>query len=79
MSIAFLGAMDEEVRLVRAMMTDVSERTIAKRTYYEGKINGYDVVLVSSRWAKVASAITATTLINTFNAEFVLFTGLPRA
>ena len=49
------------------------------RTYYRGNLWGKDVVLVFSRWGKVASATTATHLINDFKVSEILFTGVAGA
>ena len=46
------------------------------RTYYQGKLFNKKVVLVFSRWGKVASATTATQLINDFDVEEIIFTGV---
>jgi adenosylhomocysteine nucleosidase len=61
------------------MMSIEKETTVAGRVYSEGTINGTNVVLVFSRWGKVASASTTTTLINKFDIDFVLFTGVAGA
>jgi len=67
MKIGIMGAMPEEVNDIKHMMTDITEHQHAGRTFYEGKINNTSVVLTISRWGKVASATTATTLIENFN------------
>ena len=46
------------------------------RTFYEGMLYGKEVVLVFSRWGKVAAATTATQLILHFGVEFIIFTGV---
>lgn len=79
MKIGILGAMLEEVSSIKELMVISKETTIADRTYYEGKIKDTEVVLVFSRWGKVASACTTTTLINQFAVSFILFTGVAGA
>ena len=79
MKIGILGAMPEEISSIKNLMVIDREITIASRIYSEGKINNIDVVLVFSRWGKVASASTTTTLINKFNVDFILFTGVAGA
>jgi adenosylhomocysteine nucleosidase len=46
------------------------------RTYYQGRLFDKKVILVFSRWGKVASATTATQLINDFNVKEIIFTGV---
>ena len=79
MKIGILGAMLEEVSSIEKLMEITNKKEIGSRTYIEGSISGIDVVLTFSRWGKVASASTTTTLINLFNVDFVLFTGVAGA
>lgn len=79
LKIGLLGAMEEEVSAIKDKMMIEEEIIIAGRTYYIGRIDHLDVVLSFSRWGKVASASTATTLINVFNVDFILFTGVAGA
>ena len=71
-----MGAMVEEVREILQAMEDVRETKIGSRTFYEGILEGTPVVLAFSRWGKVASSSTATTLIQTFDVDKLLFTGV---
>lgn len=77
--IGIMGAMEEEVKDIKRLMTDITVTHSGNREFYQGKINGYDVVLVFSRWGKVASASTATTLINDFKIDSLIFTGVAGA
>jgi len=77
--IGILGAMLEEVSSIKEMMIINKETTIANRNYIEGTINDIEVVLVFSRWGKVASASTTTTLINKFSVNFIFFAGVAGA
>lgn len=77
--IGIIGAMDEEINLLRKELQDPYTQTIANRQYYAGKLYGIDTILVSSRWGKVASASTATTLFNLFNPDIIIFTGIAGA
>ena len=69
---------EEEVE-TRHKMEDVETRSIAGREYYTGKLYGVDTILVFSRWGKVASSSTVTSLINVFGAELIIFTGVAGA
>jgi adenosylhomocysteine nucleosidase len=50
-----------------------------RRTYHSGYLWGIPVVIVFSRWGKVAAATTATDLISDFRVSEILFTGVAGA
>lgn len=79
MKIGIMGAMIEEVELIKHEMAVSKEDNIGGRTFISGTLNGFETVLVFSRWGKVASASTATTLLNLYNIDFLLFTGVAGA
>lgn len=79
MKIGILGAMLEEVQTIKNKMQNVDTKIIGGREYYTGKLHGIDTTLAFSRWGKVASASTVTTLINTFGAGLIVFTGVAGA
>lgn len=79
MKIGIIGAMQEETLLILKSMKVLSEETIGMRTYYSGKLFDKDIVLVFSRWGKVAAASTVTTLIQRYYVDLVLFTGVAGA
>lgn len=68
-------AMEEEIRLLTQDMSAEKTTEIAGRTFYEGLLYGKEVVLVQSRIGKVAAASTATTLIDRFQVDCVIFCG----
>ena len=49
------------------------------REYIEGSLYGFDSVLVFSRWGKVAAASTATTLLEVYDVNLIVFTGVAGA
>jgi adenosylhomocysteine nucleosidase len=77
--IAIMGAMPEEVQGIIDLMEEVEVREIGMRNYHVGKIIQKPCVVVFSRWGKVAAAATASTLINIFKAEEIIFTGVAGA
>lgn len=79
MKIGIMGAMQQEIDHIKKRMQVDNEELIANRVYSAGKIDNTDVVLVFSNWGKVASASTATTLIQHFGCDFVIFTGVAGA
>lgn len=74
--IGILGAMPQEIQLIKEQMTVCQETVLADRIYYEGELAGQEIVLVFSRWGKVAASSTVTTLIAIFNVTHVLFIGV---
>jgi len=74
-----MGAMPQEIEGVIAMLENPVRKVIGMRAYTSGTINGIDVVVVFSRWGKVAAAATVATLIHVFNVTGVIFTGVAGA
>jgi adenosylhomocysteine nucleosidase len=79
MRIGVIGAMLEEIELVKQEMKIEKVEEIGKRSYYIGELYGKDAVLVFSRYGKVAAASTVTTLIEKFNVDMIVFTGVAGA
>lgn len=77
--VGIMGAMREEVHEILAMLHKSQPKEIAGRIFHEGKLQGIDVVVVFSRWGKVAAASTATTLIREFDITELIFTGVAGA
>ena len=79
MAIGIMSAMREEIACLMDQV-ETKERIVkGMRTYLRGLLWGKEVVLVFSRWGKVASATTATHLINEFDVSEILFTGVAGA
>jgi adenosylhomocysteine nucleosidase len=74
-----MGAMREEIALLIRDMESSARSQIAGREFYVGNLYGAESVLVTSRIGKVASAVTATTLIHEFDVDMILFTGMAGA
>jgi adenosylhomocysteine nucleosidase len=77
--IGILGAMPEEISGVVGLLNNKKEVVKGMRTYYTGTINKIEVVVVFSRWGKVASATTVTHLIVEFDITHLIFTGVAGA
>ncbi|MBQ1786637.1 MAG: 5'-methylthioadenosine/S-adenosylhomocysteine nucleosidase, partial [Turicibacter sp.] len=60
MTIAIIGAMEEEVTLLREAMEVEEVKTIAHVEFTKGKLNQKDVVLLKSGIGKVNVAIATT-------------------
>ncbi len=79
MKLGIIGAMPQEIdRIVEELETESIEQ-IAGRSYHIGRFEGADCMLVFSHWGKVAAAITATTLIERFGVDCIIFTGVAGA
>ena len=74
--IALVSAMHEELAAVLARMPDEQKTVVAGREFWVGHWHGHEVVAVLSRIGKVAAATTATTLIERFGVNRIVFTGV---
>ena len=75
MTIAIIGAMEEEVALLRDAMEVEEVRTIAHVEFTKGKLNHREVVLLKSGIGKVNVAIATTLLLEHYNIDYVINTG----
>jgi len=75
MKIAILGAMDQEVALLKASLENVTVSEYAHLNFYSGQMHGVDVVVVKCGIGKVASSVATTVLIDMFAPDFVVNTG----
>ena len=55
--LGIIGAMDEEVAMIKAQLTDVQVETRAAMDFYKGKLEGKEVVVVRSGIGKVNAAM----------------------
>lgn len=74
--IAIISAMQEEIQALLNELKEVKITEKGMRKYYTGILFNKRVVLAFSRWGKVASAVTTTQLINDFNIDEIIFTGV---
>lgn len=77
--VGIISAMQEEIQALLHELQQVATTEKGMRTYYTGTLFDKKVVLVFSRWGKVASAATATQLINDFSVKEIIFTGVAGA
>jgi adenosylhomocysteine nucleosidase len=71
-----IGALTEEVALLKEEMKDTKTITVAGMEFCEGTIDGNEVIVVQSGMGKVNAGICAQTLINRFGANRVINTGV---
>lgn len=74
--IGIISAMQEENQALLDHLKNKKTIHKGKRIYFYGSLFNKEVVLVFSRWGKVASATTATQLINDFDPDEIIFTGV---
>ena len=74
--IGIIGAMDEEVAMLKEKLTEVQVETKAAMDFYKGKLEGKDVVVVRSGIGKVNAAMCAQILVDVYHADHVINTGI---
>ncbi|WP_070120760.1 5'-methylthioadenosine/S-adenosylhomocysteine nucleosidase [Bacillus marinisedimentorum] len=75
MRIGIIGAMDEEVELLREKIADRNETSVAGCDFYCGTIGGLDVVLLKSGIGKTNAAMATAILNERFKPDYVINTG----
>ncbi len=75
MKIGIIGAMDEEVIILKAKMNNVETTAIAGCEFYQGELNGKQVILTKSGIGKVAAAVATTLLLEHFKPDQIINTG----
>lgn len=79
MKIGIMGAMEQETSLLCRKIEHPVHEMYGMRKYTSGQLFGRDVVAVFSRCGKVAAASTATTLIEYYGVDLIIFTGVAGA
>ena len=74
--LAVIGAMEEEVRLLRAEMNGVSEASHAEILVAKGDFKGTEIALAQCGIGKVNAAICTQMLINLYQPEALVFSGV---
>lgn len=75
MTIAIIGAMEEEVTLLRDKIEDKKTETIAGCEFTIGKMDGADVILLRSGIGKVNAAMSTSILLERYKPDYVVNTG----
>ena len=74
-TVAVIGAMEQEIELLREAMDDVKSVSFGKFTAYEGEMAGKRMVLVLSGIGKVNAAVSTAWVIHQFAPDCVINTG----
>lgn len=76
MTIGIIVAMSKELRLILPMLSQAYTRTIGSTTFHLGTIGSNKVVVMECGIGKVNAAIGAVTLIDNFEPDLVINTGV---
>jgi adenosylhomocysteine/aminodeoxyfutalosine nucleosidase len=74
--LAIMGAMEEEIEPLLEYFENVKVTEFADNKYYEVNLNGLDIVIAYSKIGKVFASLTATTMIEKFGCDTLLFSGV---
>jgi adenosylhomocysteine nucleosidase len=75
MKIGIIGAMEQEVAILKSSLTNLKEERKAGANYFSGQIDGVEVVLLQSGIGKVAAAIGTSLLIDNYQPDIIINTG----
>jgi adenosylhomocysteine nucleosidase len=75
MRAGIIGAMEAEVAILKNKLTKSKTVTQSGFTFYQGELNGSEVILVQSGIGKVAAALATAFLIDKFQPDYVVNTG----
>ena len=76
MKLGIIGAMRVEVETLVEKLDNPVSKTVAWSTYYEGKLEGLDVVVVQCGVGKVNAAMCVQTLCNLYGVTHIVNTGV---
>ena len=76
MTLAVVSAMHEELRALLPLLDDCRIERLAGRDFHRGHLHGQPIVLVLSGIGKVAAAATAVLLMQAFEVQRLVFTGV---
>ena len=74
--LAIMGAMQEEIEPFLAHFKDVNVVEYANNKFYEVSYNGLEIVIAYSKIGKVFASLTASTMIEKFGCDTLLFSGV---
>lgn len=79
MNLGIIGAMEEELILIKNKINAEIINIKASKTFYKGEYMGIDIILTESGVGKVNAAVTTQILIDDFAVEKVICTGVAGA
>jgi adenosylhomocysteine nucleosidase len=75
MKAGIIGAMEPEVAILKAKLTQCETTEHAGFQFHQGRLNGTDVVIVQSGIGKVAAALATALLVDKYQPDYVVNTG----
>ena len=80
MKIGIMGAMREEIAPILELVDEIdTEIDYAKNRYYKARYDGVSLIIAYSKIGKVNSALAASTMIEKFEIDILLFSGVAGA
>lgn len=74
--IGIIGAMEEEINIIKGQMKEVTMNKVASMEFFEGSIMGKHVVVVRSGIGKVNAAVCTQILADLYQVDAVINTGV---
>lgn len=75
MKIGIIGAMDDEIKLLKEQLVDPQNYDLANQKFSVGKLANHDVVLLKCGIGKVNAAVGTTLLNQLFHPDYIINTG----
>ncbi|MGL5948396.1 MAG: 5'-methylthioadenosine/S-adenosylhomocysteine nucleosidase [Aeromonas sp.] len=75
MKIGIIGAMEQEVALLRAQLSQATTLRLGGCEFYHGQLGAHEVILTRSGIGKVAASVATTLLLEKFAPDCVINTG----
>lgn len=75
-TIGIIGAMEEEIIVIRRKMTITETKNVASMEFYVGEIDGQKIVLVRCGIGKVNAAVCTQILADLFDVSYIINTGV---
>lgn len=79
MNYGIIGAMDEEIEYFKEVVSHYKEEKYHSLTFYKGEWYGHSIVFCKSGVGKVNAALTTQLLIDRYQVESLIFTGVAGA
>ncbi len=75
MKIGLIGAMEEEVEILKNKLENRQDKKIAESVFYLGDLDGHEIILLQSGIGKVNAAVGTTLMIHVFQPDYIINTG----
>ena len=75
MKAGIIGAMEPEVAILKGKLDNISTSEFGGYTFYQGQLDGCEVVICQSGIGKVAAALATALMIDKFSPDYVVNTG----